>query len=310
MIRTTDLMAALLATALFAAPAVADTLVYAYNDHHDGYDEHHLHVLDLSTGRERVLGPKDGGIWNAVFTPSGKRLVYTLYLNDEAQIRVMDVDGGNDRQLTDVRSMSAFHPSVSPDGKSIAFSIYSEGDIGLVNMAGGEVSQIAPHEKLDYHPAFFADGERILFGSRRLEDDAGNPGIFVYHLQSGRIEHTGQFGEFARPSHDGRWLVFGAKAAKTAEPDIYIAPLDQSAPPKALTDNDHYDSQPAFSPDDSHIVFIGRGAQPADFPREKESDTEGVQEVFLISRDGGKARQLTFGGAVAWHAEIHGNEGE
>lgn len=297
-------MAGLAAILSGAQSAAADQLIYAYNDKHDGYELHHIHIRDLATGKEISIGAKDGTIWNAQFLPSLNEVVYTLQKDGGTQIHIVNADGTNDRQITNVPGMVAYHPSVSPDGKRIAFSRWDTGDAGVVDRDGGNLTVFAPHEAFDYQPVFFTDGKRLLFGSDRTKNELGEPGIFILHLESGEIEETGYYGQFARPSHDGTRIVFGASEKKGDQPDIYVARLGSNEPPRQLTDNDYYESQPAFTPGDDYVVFVGRGAQPSDFPKEEENETQGVQEVFMVDLKSGAQQRISHGGAVAWHAEV------
>ncbi|MEX0297474.1 MAG: TolB family protein, partial [Kordiimonas sp.] len=142
--------------------------------------------------------------------------------------------------------------------------------------------------------------------------DFGDPGIFIYHVETGEVEETGYFGSYARPSHDGKSIVFAGKRSKGADRDIMIASLSvkpglipvSMKDAVAITEGGGYDGHPAFTEDDKSIVFVSRRAQSLAFPPDEESDTAGTNEVFIMDLDGKNIERLTDGGAVAWHPEI------
>ena len=70
-------------------------------------------------------------------------------------------------------------PSVSPDGKTIAFSW--RGDIWTVGRAGGAARQLTTHPAADRAPEFSPDGKRIAFVSSRT----GSAQVFVIALAGG-----------------------------------------------------------------------------------------------------------------------------
>lgn len=57
------------------------------------------------------------------------------------------------------------YPSISPDGKTIAFCY--KGDIFLVNSEGGKATQLTTHPAFDSHPVWSPDGKTIAFTSAR-----------------------------------------------------------------------------------------------------------------------------------------------
>ena len=65
------------------------------------------------------------------------------------------------------------YPSISPDGKSVAFSY--KGDIYIVDSEGGRARQITSNPAYDYSPVWAPDGKNIAFASDRY----GNFDIFI-----------------------------------------------------------------------------------------------------------------------------------
>jgi tricorn protease len=79
------------------------------------------------------------------------------------------------------------YPSISPDGKTIAFAY--QGDIFTVSVEGGEAKQITSHVGYDYMPVWSNDSRKLAFASNRhgnfdvfiVDRDGGVPTRLTYH---------------------------------------------------------------------------------------------------------------------------------
>ncbi|MBR5013350.1 MAG: PD40 domain-containing protein [Bacteroidales bacterium] len=71
------------------------------------------------------------------------------------------------------------YPSISPDGKNVAFSY--KGDIYLVDSEGGEAVQLTSNTAYDYSPVWSPDGKTVAFASDRF----GNFDIFTVSVEGG-----------------------------------------------------------------------------------------------------------------------------
>ena len=282
--------------AISASGLSAEDLIYAYN----AGPRHQAHILNLETGTDTMLDLGDGAVWNAAFHPNGQRIIYSLQDDNGAQVFTANPDGSGPRQLT-FDPQYAFHPSYSPDGSKIVYSRLNERQLILMDADGNNARIIADSPAYDSFPVFFQDGRHILFHSRRIESPLGDPGIFIVDIETGEVTHTGHFGTYAYPSPDGKSIVFSGKRTADADRDLFVGDIGNTESAHAITEGGGYDGHPAFTADGARIVFVSRMAQSPDFPHEQESDTDGTNEVFIINRDGTDLRQLTHGGAVAWH---------
>lgn len=86
-------------------------------------------------------------------------------------------------KLTDAKGNDAF-PSISGDGKRIAFSSKRDGNPELYIMSGGGGNQqrLTNNQSVDYGPSFSPDGNNLLF----VSDREGNDEIYLYDLSSGK----------------------------------------------------------------------------------------------------------------------------
>lgn len=71
------------------------------------------------------------------------------------------------------------YPSISPDGKSVAFSY--KGDIYIVDSEGGEARQLTSNTAYDYSPVWSPDGKTLAFASDRY----GNFDIYTIPFSGG-----------------------------------------------------------------------------------------------------------------------------
>ena len=71
------------------------------------------------------------------------------------------------------------YPSISPDGKSVAFSYM--GDLYVVDSEGGEAKQITSNPAYDYSPVWSPDGKTVVFASDRY----GNFDIYKVSVDGG-----------------------------------------------------------------------------------------------------------------------------
>ena len=142
---------------------------------------------------------------------------------------------GADGQLENARALvpsarfeQAFTPRFSPDGKWLAYSVWTHGgyrDIRIVEVATGRFYEIARDRALDMQPSFSPDGRYVFFSSDRAY---GIPNIFAFDTTSGALHQvtnvkTGAFQPEVSP--DGTTLVYVGYTS--AGFDLFAMPLDR-----------------------------------------------------------------------------------
>lgn len=100
-------------------------------------------------------------------TPAPFGLIFASDRGGIAQLVRMQ-PGGTVVPLTHIPG-GAWDPTLRPDGQLIAFTSYAsdQGDIALLNPAGGEAARLVTHPAADYQPAWSPDGQRLAFVSER-----------------------------------------------------------------------------------------------------------------------------------------------
>lgn len=119
-----------------------------------------------SSGLAKSVLSSDGIIGTFSMSADGKVLVYERS-NFYTNIWHASIDGiGKDqniriKQLTNDTTLNML-PSISPDGKSVAF--VEEGNIQIMPLTGGSPEQITFLKSLCWNPVWSPDGKEIVFG--------------------------------------------------------------------------------------------------------------------------------------------------
>ncbi|HVF57504.1 MAG TPA: hypothetical protein VM934_15220 [Pyrinomonadaceae bacterium] len=163
-----------------------------------------IYTMDASGRNVRRLTSELGYDGGAFFSADGKQIVYRAYhpqtpaevarykqkLSENViepnvfEIRVMDADGGNKRQVTRLGAAS-FAPYFFPDGRRIIFASNVKDpkrrnfDLYVVNSDGSGLEQITFNESFDGFPMFSPDGRRLVFASNRNAKKSGDTNVFI-----------------------------------------------------------------------------------------------------------------------------------
>ncbi len=143
----------------------------------------------------------DGGPF---FSPDGSMIVYRswhptspeeiqeykellaadLVRPSRMEVRVMEADGSNQRQVTDLGGAN-FAPFFHPDGRRIIFSSNYENpesrnfDLYLIGIDGTGLTKVTTHGEFDGFPMFSPDGTKLVFASNRFGSIEGETNIFI-----------------------------------------------------------------------------------------------------------------------------------
>ncbi|MBI1743866.1 PD40 domain-containing protein [Candidatus Acetothermia bacterium] len=189
-----------------------------------------IYLYDMKTKHEQRL-TREARAYNPVFTPDGKSIVFAqqqwgektprlaLYNLETKEIKVLHEFSEN--ELLD-------SIAVSPDGKTIAFSLWKIGgyqDIYTMPIEGGEPAALTQDKFGDYDPSYSPDGSYILFSSNR----DGIDNLYAYKLSDGTLNKitnvlTGAFAPEASP--DGKQIAFVSYSLEGYE--IHTMPYDPS----------------------------------------------------------------------------------
>ncbi|MCP3979158.1 MAG: amidohydrolase family protein [bacterium] len=186
-----------------------------------------LYVLDVASGKRRRLTDQDEHFeFYPSFSRDGRRIVYTTWDDrDLGSIRIVSVDGGSPRTITD-NPGHYVEPRFSPEGDLVVYRKVSGGyllsgawsvepGIYVVASDGGEPTRVSNSGNA---PQFGADAERVFFSASADETQR----VFKSVNLQGHDEQTHLKGKTVtefRLSPDGRWVAF------TERYNAYVAPF-------------------------------------------------------------------------------------
>ncbi len=177
----------------------------------------------------------------------------------EPQIWIMDVDGTNLRQITEIAE-GACQPDWHPDGTRLVFispcakntDVYRGSSLFIINVNGSGLTPLPTVPGGDYEPAWSPDGEVIAFTSLRMND---TPQIYMLNLADGQVtllpEEPARPNSHAAWSPDGNFLVYMG-----ADNQIRVMQKDgQGRFLVARNVSEYKNYDPTWSPDSRVIVF-------------------------------------------------------
>ena len=233
----------------------------------------------------------------AVCVEAQARIAFSSNRDGNWEIYVMNVDGGNQQNLTNNPSDDR-DPSWSPDGKRIIFYSNRDGhaidgrstsEIYVMDADGGNPRNLTNDHNDDRFPAWSPDGKRIAFvsdrdGPRRYFD------IYVMDADGSnlqRLTNDPRDDRFPAWSPDGERIVFGARRKGHFETkfavtyEIYVMDAD-GGNLQRLTENRKNDWGPSWSPDGKRIAFAS----------DRKGDLENIN-IYVMDADGGNEQRLT-----------------
>jgi TolB protein len=139
-----------------------------------------LFLLDIASGIEKPLTTTRALEDSAVFAPDGRIVFSSSSNNNFYQIYEIKGDGSQMKQITQGQEYNQTLPTVSPDGKTIAFVMRKLDvfNIYLMDMDGRNIRPLMAGPSNNTEPVFSRDGKRIFFSSNRT----GNFEIYSINL--------------------------------------------------------------------------------------------------------------------------------
>jgi TolB protein len=199
----------------------------------------------------------------------------------------------------------ALSPSLSQDGKQLAFQSHKEGkwEIYVIHLDSGQSTRITNMPAYNGAPSWSPDGKRIAFESYSGGDldiwvsnsDGSNP----VNLTANEPEYD--YGPAWSPQ--GNWIAYTSWS--TGHKQIMLTSPD-GRQQLNISQDQFDDEQPAWSPDGKQLAFVSNreGCEHVSDPISLNACQR--REVYLADFDGVRltnVRQVTFGGhdsAPAW----------
>jgi TolB protein len=231
---------------------------------------------DVLPGASQTVALLDSSL--RTFRKVSQKVYYSSQWLEHAQVWSMNPDGSEKVCLT-TRSDTDYHPAVSPDGKTVAFTTHRSGvrSIWLMNPDGS--NQHALTDKLDAGLCSWSpDGERLTFSSNR----DGKYCIYTMRKDGSEVKKITDGPSDDCPSWgandyivyegmlDGIWRILQVEAnGKGLKP---------------LTDDKAHARWPNISSDGGYILYTGYADK-----------TGKSSHIYLMKSDGSMKTQLTKG---------------
>jgi Tol biopolymer transport system component len=210
----------------------------AFADDRSGLD---MYVFQIDAPSEPDVNPlrltsEPGLDAQPIWISGGQRLIFTSWMDGDADIYTMDIDGGGLVNLTQHPSDDA-SPSLSPDGTQIAFfSLRTRmRELYLMESDGQGLRQLTAYEAMGngnywFTPLWSPDGTRLAI-TAVYEDD---PEIVIVNVATGETTRLTVIPNMDTPVlwlPDNEHLVF--RSFLNVEPQLYL--LDMQGRYRQLT---------------------------------------------------------------------------
>jgi len=236
------------------------------------------------SGRKLLVGNPGTDTW-PVISHDRKTVLYVHIENGGQTLRMVSVDGQDDRVFADVDSICKLTSRPAWSSTGMIAVVCVEGprihSIKLVNTDGTVEGTLVPPVDYVEDPAFSDDGKFVVYWKQPSTNELeGGP---LYRIgvdgQGERRITDGEPGQDADPawSPDDDRIAFRRRADRESARDIWIYNV-RTGESKALVTGPSNDQDPSWSPDGRHLVY--------------KCGPNGDAEICIVDSDGKKPHRL------------------
>jgi len=240
-----------------------------------------LYLQEFGSGQITRLTQGDSNNLAGPFSPNGKKIVFTGSGLTDSYVGVMNADGSDPVNLTNLPDVSDGFPAWSPDGSQIAFTSRRDGnnELYLMDPYGHNLKRLTNNTFDDYAPTWSPDGKQIAFVSDR-DNSTGIYSIYIMNTAASWVKRlTNDGGNDYSPewSPDGSTIVF--RSVLKGQFDIFTVSVDGGDPINLTNTPSSDEWSPSWSPDGSLIAF--------------QTNRDGNWEIYTMNADGSDPVNLT-----------------
>ncbi len=221
-----------------------------------------IYVVPMAGGAARAITRDGSSNTRPRWSPDSRRMAFVSNRSGSAQVWIMDADGSNARQVTNLLT-EASGALFTPDGKNLLFasSVFPDCKDETCNKAKLEAQSKSKVKARLY--------TSLLYRHWDHWDDGRRSHLFVVPAEGGTPRDLtpgpsdapsfslgGPEGYALSP--DGKELCFvrnpDEAAAVSTNNELYVVPLEGGAP-KKISNNPADDTSPLYSPDGRYIAY-------------------------------------------------------
>lgn len=254
----------------------------------------HVYTCDFDGSNVRQITNKNSTHLSAAWSYDGRYITFTSYQDGNPDIFMFDRSTGLTKKLTGSGGLES-GASWAPNGKLIIFTGSGAGDpdLFLITPQGRNRKLFIRGTGIDVDPAFSPNGKYLAYVSGRF----GNPHIFNATLEwkgdtdvrvvtDQRLTYVGWWNAVPAWSPESDKIAFAGFDKVINRFDIFIMNPD-GRNLERLTIKMGDNENPSFSPNGQLLVFHSN--------RVKGRDEKGVNQLYVMNRDGGEQRMIFTG---------------
>lgn len=235
-----------------------------------------IFISDYDGANERQLTSNGSINISPAFSPDGKEIFFTSYVEGDPQLFRLKINNGKVDRIGRFPGIVAA-AAVSPDGNKIACVLTKDGnsEIYVLSTKGRVIKRLTRHRAIDSSPTWSPDGDMIAFSS----DRTGRPQVYLMDsdgLNQRRLTYQGGYNDSPIWSQRAGRITF---VSRTRSGRFDLASIDTSGNDYRVLTEIGMNENPHFSPDGKHIIF--------------SSTRLGRRDIFTMDITGRNQRRLS-----------------